>query len=287
MRYRFIRDHRGQFRVSVMCRVLEVSTSGYYDWEGRSPSERDRSNAELLEAIKGIHAASRRVYGVRRVHWSLVCDGRTCGRNRVARLMRDAGISARRKRRHVRTTDSRHGFRVAPNLLDRNFRVEAPNAVWVSDITYVPTDEGWLYLATVVDLYSRRIVGYSMDSGITRKLTIDALEMAIHQRKPDRGLMHHSDRGSQYASNDYQEMLKAHGMVCSMSRKGDCWDNAVAESFYSTLKCELIHQGHFATREEARREIFEYIEVFYNRKRIHSSLGYNTPAGHELAAKAA
>lgn len=287
MRYRFIREHRSQFQVSTMCRVLDVSTSGYYDWQDRGESERHRSNAELLGAIKSIHTTSRQSYGVRRIHWSLRTDGRACSRNRVARLMHSAGICARRRRKFVVTTDSRHGFAVAPNLLARNFSVDMPNAVWVSDITYVPTQEGWMYLATVLDLYSRRIVGWSMDFTITRCLTIDALEMAIGQRKPERGLLHHSDRGSQYGSNDYQALLSRHGMLCSMSRKGDCWDNAVAESFYSTLKCELIHQRKFATRAEARREIFDYIEVFYNRQRIHSSLGYNTPAGLELTAKAA
>lgn len=270
-----------------MCSVLGVSKSGYYDWFERPESSREQENQKLIEKIRETHKASRGCYGSIRVFRKLKKDGRRCGKNRVARLMRKEGIKSKRRRKFRATTNSRHSFPVAPNLLERNFDVDAPNKVWASDITYIPTDEGWLYLATVMDLSSKRIVGWSMDNQITRKLAIDALEMAIHQRKPQSGLIHHSDRGSQYASSDYQDLLNANGIRCSMSRKGDCWDNAVMESFYSTLKMELTHHCSYRSRDEARREIFEYIEVFYNRQRMHSSLDYLTPTEYEMGAQAA
>ncbi len=287
MRYRFVREHRNQFQVNTMCRVLEVSRSGYYAWRSRPASNREIENKALAEKIKSIHAKSRRVYGSPRVHRKLLAEGFQCSRGRVARLMRRHDIRAKSKRKFVVTTDSKHNFPVAESLLDRQFDVESPNRVWVSDITYIPTDEGWLYLATILDLYSRGIVGWSMDSSASRRIVLDALEMAVGARKPAKGLIHHSDRGSQYASGDYRKALAEHGMLCSMSRKGDCWDNAVIESFYRTLKTELVHHRNYATREGARQEIFEYIEVFYNRQRIHSYLGYLCPLDYEAQGRAA
>lgn len=217
------------------------------------------------------------------MHKELRARGWRVGRNRVARIRRDNGIRADRKRKYKRTTNSSHDLPVAPNLLERQFEVDGPNQVWLADITYVPTREGWLYLAAVIDLFSRKIVGWSMDQRMTKQLCIDALTMAVLNRKPPEGLLHHSDRGSQYASYEYQKLLQKCGMRCSMSRKGDCLDNAPMESFFGTLKTESIHRMDFATREAARREIFDYIEVFYNRKRRHSALGYMTPAEFEMA----
>ncbi len=281
MRYRFVLGHRDQFQTSMMCRVLEVSRSGYYAWRSRPESNRETENKALAEKIKTIHKKSRKTYGSPRIHRRLMAEGFRCSRGRVARLMRRHDIRAKSKRKFVVTTDSKHNFPVAENLLDRQFDVESPNQAWVSDITYIPTGEGWLYLATILDLYSRKIIGWSMDSSVSRQIVLDALEMAVGARKPAKGLIHHSDRGSQYASGDYRKALAEHGMVCSMSRKGDCWDNAVMESFYRSLKIELVHQRNYTTKEEARREIFEYIEVFYNRQRIHSYLGYLSPVDYE------
>jgi putative transposase len=287
MRYRFVRNHRSQFRVSMMCRVLEVSRSGYYAWRNRPTSSRETENTALAEKIKSIHRKSRKTYGSPRIHRRLTSEGFCCSRGRVARLMRKHGIRAKSKRKFIVTTDSKHDFEVAENVLARQFDVDSPNRAWVSDITYIPTREGWLYLATILDLYSRKIVGWSMDSSASRRIVLGALEMAVVSRKPAAGLIHHSDRGSQYASNDYRKALAEHGMLCSMSRKGDCWDNAVMESFYRTLKNELVHQRDYATREQARREIFEYVEMFYNRQRIHSYLGYMSPVDYEAQRKAA
>lgn len=283
MRYSFIRDHRQQFRIVTMCRVLRVSASGYYAFRSRPESPRRQANRGLAAHIRAVHVRSRRTYGRRRVHAQLRAEGMCCSRNRVARLMRREGICARSKRRFRATTDSRHSFPVAENLLARDFRAAAPDRVWVSDITYLASEEGWLYLATVMDLYSRRIVGWSMDDSISRRLTLAALEMATAQRHPEPGLIHHSDRGSQYASFDYQAALQRHGMRCSMSRKGDPWDNAPKESFFHSLKCELTHDRH-ETCEHAKRDVFDYVEVFYNRQRLHSSLGYQTPVAFEMAA---
>jgi transposase InsO family protein len=271
----------------MMCRVLEVSRSGYYAWRSRPESNRETENKALAEKIRSIHAKSRKTYGSPRIHRKLMAEGFRCGRGRVARLIRKHDIRARSRRKFVVTTDSKHNFPVAENLLDRQFDVAAPNQVWVSDITYIPTGEGWLYLATILDLYSRKIVGWSMDSSVGRQIVLDALEMAVRARKPAKGLVHHSDRGSQYASGDYQKALAEHEMLCSMSRKGDCWDNAVMESFYRSLKTELVHQQDYKTKAEARQDIFEYIEVFYNRQRIHSYLGYLCPVDYEALGRAA
>jgi putative transposase len=281
VKYGFIRDNSSEFHVENACRVLRVSVSGYYAWCDRSPSDREIDDARLIDTIKGIYDASGGVYGVRRVHRQLIADGKKCSRNRVARLMRRCGIAARRKRKFKVTTDSKHSLPVADNLLNREFSCGAPNRVWASDITYIWTSEGWMYLAAVIDLHSRMVVGWSMSDRIDRNLVLDALDMAVGRRNPEPGLIHHSDRGSQYASDDYQRALGRHGMRCSMSRKGDCWDNAVAESFFSSLKTERVHHRLYRSRTEARRDIFEYIEVFYNRVRLHSTLGYLSPAQFE------
>lgn len=286
MRYGFVRDHWEQFRVENMCRVLKVSPSGFYAWSSRGPSGREIDDARLIDKIRSVYEASDGTYGVRRVHRQLVAGGDNCSLNRVARLMRKCGIKAKRKRKYRVTTDSTHSFPVAENLLAREFFSAGPNQVWASDITYIWTMEGWLYLATVLDLHSRMVVGWSMSERIDRGLVLDALSMAVGRRSPGPGLIHHSDRGSQYASRDYQAALSQHKMLCSMSRKGDCWDNAVAESFFSTLKTERVHHRLYRTRAEARRDIFEYIEVFYNRVRLHSTLGYLSPAQFESRALA-
>jgi transposase InsO family protein len=287
MKFQFIRDHREDFPVRLMCRVLDVSSSGFYDWLERPESPRAVENRALVATIQAIHGDSRRTYGSPRVHASLQDAGYRIGRNRVARLMRNNAIRAKTKRKFRVTTDSRHDHPVAPNRLDRQFEVAAPNTVWVADISYIPTREGWLYLAVVLDLFSRQVVGWAMDQQMPQELTLAALDMAIQRRRPLPGCMHHSDRGSQYAAGDYQKQLAKYGMVCSMSRKGNCWDNAPMESFFHSLKTEQVHHCDYQTRDEARRDIFEYIEVFYNRQRRHSTLGYLSPAQFELAALAA
>lgn len=281
MRYAFIAVHVAQFPMRLMCRALEVSRSGYYAWRGRPVSRRCMKNRRLVDRIKAVHEKSRRTYGSPRVHVQLVSEGERCGRGRVERLMRVNGIRAKQKRKFVLTTDSKHDLPVAENILKRKFAVDELNRVWSSDITYIPTDEGWLYLAGVLDLCSRTAVGWSMSETLEKRLVLDALNMAYRRRRPGKGLIHHSDRGSQYASDDYGDLLKSYGMRMSMSRKGDCWDNAVMESFFGTLKNELVHHRKYRTRAEARQDIFEFIEVFYNRERLHSSLGYMSPAAYE------
>ncbi len=281
MRFQFIVDHQHEFSVRCMCRVLNVSTSGFYAWRQRRQSARKMANDKLLPQIKKIHEESRRTYGSPRIHMLLAEQGVSCGIHRVARLMRKHGIQARGKRRFKRTTNSAHAYPVVQNLLNRQFTADAPNRKWVGDITYIPTGDGWLYLAVVMDLYSRRVVGWAMDKRMKQNLTLSALHMAITQRRPKSGLLHHTDRGSQYAANQYQSVLKQHHMQVSMSRRGDCYDNAAMESFFATLKAELEHYGRYVTRRQARTEIFEYIEVFYNRQRRHSSLGYLSPLQFE------
>lgn len=265
----------------MMCRVLSVSKSGYYAWLGRPESKRSSENRRLLLRIRIVHKESRETYGSPRVHRRLLRDGVRCGEVRVAKLMAAHGIRALRKRKFVVTTDSKHNHPVADNVLDRQFEVAEPNKVWVSDITYIPTGEGWLYLSGVLDLCSKLVVGWSMSDRLESSLATDALEMAYGRRQPGRGLLHHSDRGSQYASGEYGRLLDRYGMQMSMSRKGNCWDNAPVESFFGTLKRELVHHRRYRTKQEARRDIFEYIEVFYNRERLHSSLGYMSPAEFE------
>lgn len=277
MKFRFIQRHTNQFRVKLMCSVLGVSRSGYYAWSKRQPSAREGANQGLRALIRLLHRKSRRTYGYRRIHAALVAQGVTCGKNRVARLMRDDGLRARRHHRYKRTTQSRHNWPIAPNLLDQSFVATSPNQKWVTDITYIRTVEGWLYLSVVLDLYSRIVVGWAMKSDLTDSLTKKALKMALARRQPQPGLLHHSDRGSQYASASYQKVLSAHKALSSMSRTGNVYDNAPMESFFATLKTELIHHRNYVTRQQAKTDIFEYIEVFYNRQRLHSALGYLSP----------
>jgi transposase InsO family protein len=281
MRYDFVERHRGRWPVRLMCRVLRVSPGGYYDWRRRPTSESTQRREALVVAIKAIHHEMKARYGSPRVHAELVARGMPCCVNTVARLMREHGIAAETKRRFRCTTDSNHDRPVAGNVLDRQFEPGAANRAWAADITYVATREGWLYLAAVEDLHSRRIVGWAISERIDSRLVVDALEMAVSRRLPAAGLVAHSDRGSQYASEHYQRLLAASGITCSMSRRGNCWDNAPMESFFASLKKELTRGEPFATRAEARASLFEYIEVFYNRVRRHSSLGYRSPIEYE------
>jgi putative transposase len=272
----------GAHCLRVMCEVLEVSRSGYYAWRDRPRSARARREQSLRDKIHSLHAASRGTYGSPRIKRALGDAGSRVGRNHVARVMREAGLQGRPQRRYrVRTTDSRHNEPIAPNLLAATPAPTQPNQVWVSDITYVDTGEGWLYLAGVLDLFSRRLVGWAMGSSLDTALPLAALLMAVRQRKPFPGLLHHSDRGVQYASNDYRACLQANRFVASMSRKANCYDNATMEAFWSTLKNELVHRYRFRTRAEAATAIFDYIETFYNRRRMHSSLGYQSPLDFE------
>ncbi len=282
MKYQFIADHQAEFSITLMCRVLGVSRSGYYAGRKRPPSARKMADQGLVEQIETIHQDSRRTYGSPRIHQELAENGVQCGHNRVARLMQMVGLAAKQSSKFkITTTDSHHDYPVAPNVLDRDFTAERPNQKWLTDITYIPTDEGWLYLAAVLDLYSRRIVGWAMADTLERSLVIAALQMAVDTRQPGPGLLHHSDRGSQYASREYQALLTKYHMQASMSRTGNCYDNAPMESFFGTLKTELIYHRHYATRAEAKTDIFEYIEVFYNRFRRHSALGYRNPVAFE------
>jgi transposase InsO family protein len=277
MKYRFISAHRGTFKVGRMCTLLNVSRSGYYAWLKRPESPRSRENRALETKIRALHAASHGIYGSPKIHLDLIDDGVRCGKNRVARIMRKAGIRSRRTKKFKATTNSRHNLPVAANLLDQDFTAETPDSAWVGDITYVPTQQGWLYLAVLIDLYNRKVVGWSTSSRMTRQLAIDALQMALDRHRPAKGLIHHTDRGSQYASGDYQKVLADRKIVCSMSRKGNCYDNAVAESFFGLLKTEWVNHYRYRSRCEANQSLFYYIEIFYNRKRRHSALGYQTP----------
>ena len=282
MKYQFIAAHRTEFKVTVMCGVLEVSRSGYYAWLKRPLSPRKMANQSLSQQIKQIHQHSRQTYGSPRIQAELRAQGFKCGHNRVARLLRQAQLWAKQKRKFkVTTTDSTHNYPVAPNRLNQDFTTSRPNEKWVADITYIPTAEGWLYLAAVLDLYSRRIVGWATSDSLERQLVITALQMALHRRQPGPGLLHHSDRGSQYASDDYQALLTHSQIQGSMSRSGNCYDNAPMESFFGTLKTELIHHCYYLTQAEAKTSIFEYIELFYNRFRRHSALGFLSPLNYE------
>jgi len=286
MRYRFIDDHRGVWPIAVQCDVLEVARSGYYAWRKRPPSVQAQRRAELTNRIQAIRAwKNHDVYGAPRIHKELVAQGHACNRKTVAKCMKQAGIQAKTvKKFRVITTDSNHSHPVAENIVDRNFTPSAKNQTWTSDITYIRTDEGWLYLAAVEDLFSRKIVGWSMSDRIDSRLVVDALEMAIQRELPGQGLVAHSDRGVQYASEHYQTLLRKHAVTCSMSRKGNCWDNAPMESFFATLKKELVHHERYQSQQEARQSLFEYIEIFYNRVRRHSSLGYLSPLQFEQVA---
>ena len=284
MKFAFIKEHRVEFPVVDMCRVLEVSKSGFYRWSREPVGKRQRRREELGGEIARVHAANRGVYGSPRVCAALRQEGHQVCRNTVAKVMKSRGIQARTHRRfRVRTTDSNHEHPIAPNVLNRKFAASSLDQVWLTDITYIPTDEGWLYLAGVMDLCSRRIIGWSMDASMGAALVCDALNMALAARRPGAGLLHHSDRGVQYACGEYQRLLHARGIRVSMSGVGDCYDNAPKESFWGKLKTELIHLEKFATREQARAAIFDYIEVFYNRIRLHSSLGYVSPERFEAA----
>ena len=282
MKFAFIAVEKAFFPAAVLCKVLKVSSQRFLRMEQRVPSARSDEDARLRVHIAAIHERSRGTYGSPRVHAELRASGFCVSRKRVARLMRELGLASRRKRRFKATTDSKHNLPVAENVLDRKFEADAPDIAWATDITYVWTAEGWLYLAAILDLFSRRVVGCAMSDRIDRALVLDALRMAVGRRVPNAGLVHHSDRGSQYASGDYQTALDELGVVCSMSRKGNCWDNAVAESFFATLKTELIYLRRFATRAEAREAIFEFIERFYNHERRHSTIGYLSPVEFEM-----
>ena len=284
MKFGFVREHCRRWPAGTICRVLKVSRSGFYRWQVRKPSARQIRREELLEKIRVAHRENQELYGSPRIHRALLIDGQVVSRNTVAKLMREAKIRAKTRRKFVpRTTDSRHHQPVAANLLARDFAAPAPDRKWVADITYVPTQQGWLYVAAVLDCFSRKIVGWAMDDQMPTDLVSDALKMALYSRRPGRGLIHHSDRGVQYASEDYQQLLARHGIQVSMSGRGNCYDNAMMESFWATLKTERVHQKSYATREQARQSIFEYIEVFYNRKRLHSSIGYVSPETFEAA----
>jgi transposase InsO family protein len=282
----FIRDHREEFDVSVMCDVLGVTDSGFYAWLKRPESARARRARELTEEIRVVHQENRRVYGSIKVQQALLRRGRKVNRKTVARLMQAAGIRAKVCRKfRVCTTDSDHDNPVAPNLLDRQFQVEQLDTVWATDITYIHTDEGVLYLAGIMDLCSRKIIGWSMSDTMTADLVLSAMGMAVNARHPDPGLMHHSDRGVQYTCERYRDFLSARGITLSMSRTGNCYDNAVVESFWGKLKNEMVHHERFATRAQARAAIFDYIEVFYNRIRLHAALGYVSPEEFEAGRR--
>jgi putative transposase len=281
VKFAFIEAHRPMWRLPRLCSALRVSPSGYFAWRRRPDSPRHDEDRALTARIQVIHGTSRKTYGSPRVHRELKAQGTAISRKRVERLMRNAGIQVKPQARFVVTTDSDHDLPVAENLLQQDFTASAPNQRWVTDITYVPTGEGWLYVAAIIDLFSRRVVGWAMQNRMDRSLVMAALSMAIGNRQPPAGLIHHSDRGSQYASHDYRAALKANGLIASMSRRACCYDNAAMESFWHTLKVELIHRRTFQTRAEATQAIFEYIEVFYNRTRLHSSIGYISPVDFE------
>ena len=284
MKYGFIRVHQDHFSVSRMCAVLNVSRNGYYDWRDRPESKRSEENRAVLSHIRAVHDHSRQAYGALKTWRELRAQGFRWGRHRIARLRQEAGIEARRKRRFRITTQSRAGVVAAKNRLKPRFKAKTANRVWVGDITFVPTAQGWLYLAVLIDMYSRRVVGWAMSERIDQQLVLDAVNMALLQRRVKPGLIHHTDQGRQYSSAAYQAVLEHHGMKASMSRRGNCYDNAMAESFFSSLKNELIHHRSFSTRGEARTAIFEYIEVFYNRQRRHQSLDFMSPVDYERKA---
>ena len=283
MKYAFIERHRSVWPVSRMCRFLEVSRSGFHDWHQRAPSARAIEDERLTARIRSFHLLSNRTYGSPRIWRDLVESGECIGENRVARLMRRAGIEAlRRKKRRPTDEGARPECAIAANVLERDFEAAGPNQRWVADFTYIDTAQGWLFLAVVLDLFSRRVVGWSMQDQMTSQLVMDALTMALWRRGKPGALIHHSDRGSQYTSEDFQRLLAHHGIECSMSRKGDCWDNAAMESFFATLKKERVYpRGRYRSRDEARADLFQYIESFYNGQRRHSTLGQLSPAEFE------
>jgi len=279
--YRFIHAERATYPIVVLCRVLRVARSAYYAWARRGVSARAQADAALATQIAAAHARSRQTYGAPRIHAELRAQGTRCARKRVARLMRAAGLVGCHRRRRTRTTVAEPTHVPAPNLVARDFRAAAPDRLWLGDITYIATHEGWLYLAVLLDAHSRRVVGWAMADHLRTELARDALAMALRARRPPPGLVHHTDRGSQYTAAAYRSQLAARGITCSMSRAGECLDNAVAESFFATLKAELVDTRAWPTRATARTAIFEWIEVWYNRQRRHSTLGYLTPVAHE------
>jgi len=281
MRFQFIENHRDEFPVKRMCKVLDVSRSGYYAWRGRPPSEREMANRALYKKIKEVYNESHGTYGSPRVYHELEKQGVACSENRVARLMRLRGLRAKQKNRYRTTTRRNEADPAAPNLLKQDFEADRPNQKWLTDITYIPTKEGWLYLAAVLDLFSRRIVGWGMSDRMTGDLTKDALKMAIRQRQPDLDLVHHSDQGSQYTAGEYRQLLKDWDIQVSMNGVGSWYDNAPMESFFGTLKSEWVYHRVYRTHDEARPDLFYYIEAFYNRRRLHSSLGYLSPEEYE------
>lgn len=281
MTYQFIADYRESTPVKWMCHTLGVSESGYYAWKRRPPSRHHQEDRPLTEQIKQIYQASRRTYGSPRIQAELRAQGQGTSRKRIARLMRQCGVSAQRKRHRTCTTDSQHSASVAPNRLNREFTAQQPNEKWVTDITGVWTSQGWLYLAAVLDIFSRKVIGWAMAARREDDLVIAALRMALAKLRPQAGLLHHSDRGSQYTSRDYQALLQAWGIEVSMSRKGDCYDNALMESFFATLKGECTDRQRWPSHSQARQAIFEYLEVFYNRQRRHSALAYLSPVAYE------
>jgi putative transposase len=277
VKYAFIKDHSDTYEVRRMCRVLMVSPSGYYSWRTRPLSRRELFDRYLLNQIRQVHVASRQNYGAIKTWKALTANGIRCGKHRVARIRRIHGIQSKRRRRFKVTTLSKNTEWIAPNRLNRCFQVAKPNQTWVGDVTFIATRGGWLYLAVLLDLYSRKIIGWAMSEQINKQLVVNALDMALERRQPQAEVIHHTDRGSIYGSDEYRSKLAASGLIPSMSRKGDCYDNAVAESFFSTLKNELLYGERFISREQAKSEIFKFMEIFYNRQRLHQSLNYVTP----------
>lgn len=283
MKYGFVRAHRAEFAIRRMCQVLQVSHSGYYDWAVRKESERGQRDRVLLNEIRQIHQEMKQAYGAIKTWRTLQRAGTECGKHRVARLRREAGIEARRKRKFRLAYKARNTAPAPPNLLRWPFKADYPDQIWMTDVTFIPTRSGWLYLAVMIDLHTRVVVGWSMKDRPNQELVNEALMMAVEQRRPKPGLIHHSDQGILYCSGSYLALLKKYGMLRSMSGKGNCYDNAVAESFFSSLKNEIVHHRSYQTRDEARAEIFEYIELFYNRKRLHQSLNYQTPMKYKVS----
>nr|WP_232515635.1 IS3 family transposase [Aeribacillus pallidus] len=281
VKYSFIHKHRFDYRLEKMCEVLKVSRSGYYKWRDRPKSARQERREELTQEVRRVYIESRQLYGSPKVTKKLNHEGIKVSQKTVSRIMNEEGMKSRTVKKHKATTNSKHNHPVHENVLNQHFTVTKPNEVWVADITYIPTDEGWLYLASMMDLYSRKIVGWHIDCSMKKELVLSALKQAYQRQQPQGSILHHSDRGSQYASNDYQAKLMEYGMKCSMSRKGNCYDNACIESFHGIIKKELIYQTRYKTREEAKKSIFEYIEIFYNNKRIHSATEYFSPSEYE------
>jgi putative transposase len=284
VKYACIDAHRGKFPVELMCRTVSASKSGYFEWCKRGPSPKEVRRNELVIKIARIHQGSRKTYGSPRVYRVLKGMGEKCSKSTVERLMRESGIRSKMKKKFRATTNSNHALPVASNHVKRDFTARAVNRLWCTDITYLWTDEGWLYLAAIIDVFTRKIVGWAMKDRLTLPLALEALEMAVARQRPGLGLVHHSDRGCQYAAHEYRKTLSRHGMICSMSRRGQCWDNALMESFFHTLKTEHVYHERFVTKSEARASVFEWIEVFYNRQRIHSAIGFVSPECYERRA---